>query len=181
LALIALGKLGGEELNYSSDVDLMAVYADEEGQTAGIVSPSGARINRISSSEYYFKVMELFNMLLSRNTEDGVAYRVDLRLRPQGEKGEIALPLQSYRTYYETWGRTWERMALIRARPFTGSARLGILFMETIEQFVWNKPMDFSDLEEIKAMKKKDSVFSADDIKRGYGEYGRGTFIRHFS
>jgi len=169
-AIISFGKLGGEELNYSSDIDLMAVYDGEEGQTAGIVSPSGMRINRLSSSEFHLKVMELLTMILSRNTEDGVAYRVDLRLRPQGEKGEIALPLTSYRTYYETWGRTWERMALIRTRPVAGSERLGRLFTDTIESFVWKKNMDYSDIEEIKGLKKKiDSAFSKDDIKRGYG------------
>jgi glutamate-ammonia-ligase adenylyltransferase len=79
LTLMALGKLGGEELNYSSDVDLMAVYA-EEGETSGILSPSDVRLNRISNSEFYFKVMELFNRILSQNTGDGIAYRVDLRL-----------------------------------------------------------------------------------------------------
>ena len=125
LTLIALGKLGGEELNYSSDVDLMAVYGDEDGQTSGIISPSGVRINRISNGEFYAKVMELFNTMLSKNTEDGIAYRVDLRLRPQGQKGEIALPLNAYKTYYETWGQTWERMALIRARPVAGDSMLG--------------------------------------------------------
>ncbi|MBI5739382.1 MAG: hypothetical protein HZA16_01565 [Nitrospirae bacterium] len=177
-ALMALGKLGGEELNYSSDVDLMAVYPDEEGQTSGLLGPSGVRINRISGGEFYFKVMEIFNMLLSKNTEDGIAYRVDLRLRPQGEKGEVALPLQSYRTYYEAWGRTWERMALVRARPVAGSARLGRSFMEIARSFVWNRAMDYSDLEEIKAMKKKiDSAFSKDDIKRGYGGIREAEFF----
>ncbi|MBI5058035.1 MAG: bifunctional [glutamate--ammonia ligase]-adenylyl-L-tyrosine phosphorylase/[glutamate--ammonia-ligase] adenylyltransferase [Nitrospirae bacterium] len=178
LALIALGKLGGEELNYSSDVDLIAVYAGEEGQTSGTVSPSGVLMNRISSSEFYFKVMELFNKILSRNTEDGIVYRVDLRLRPQGEKGEVALPLSSYKTYYEAWGRTWERMALIRARPVAGNMRLGKAFMETIGPFVWKKTMDYSGIEEIKALKKKiDSSFSRDDIKRGYGGIREAEFF----
>jgi glutamate-ammonia-ligase adenylyltransferase len=177
-AIIALGKLGGEELNYSSDVDLMAVYDAEEGHTSGILSPAGVRINRISNSEFYFKVMELFSMILSRNTEDGIAYRVDLRLRPQGEKGEIAMPVKSYRAYYETWGRLWERMALIRARPVAGSARLGRSFMEVIEPFVWKRTMDYSDIEEIKGLKKKiDSVFSRDDIKRGYGGIREAEFF----
>lgn len=178
LTLIALGKLGGEELNYSSDVDLIAVYDGEEGQTSGTVSPSGVLMNRIGSSEFYFKVMELFNKMLSRNTGDGIVYRVDLRLRPQGEKGEVALPLSSYKAYYETWGRTWERMALIRARPVAGNMRLGKAFMETIGPFVWEKTMDYSGIEEIKALKKKiDSSFSKDDIKRGYGGIREAEFF----
>jgi glutamate-ammonia-ligase adenylyltransferase len=178
LTLIALGKLGGEELNYSSDVDLMAVYGGEEGQTSGIISPSGVRINRISNGEFYAKVMELFNTMLSRNTEDGIAYRVDLRLRPQGQKGEIALPLNSYKTYYETWGQTWERMALIRARPVAGNVKLGRAFIESIEPFVWKRSADYTDIEEIKALKKKiDSAFSKDDIKRGYGGIREAEFF----
>jgi len=178
LTLIALGKLGGEELNYSSDVDLMAVYGAEEGQTSGIISPSGVRINRISNGEFYAKVMELFNTLLSRNTEDGIAYRVDLRLRPQGQKGEIALPLTAYKDYYETWGQTWERMALIRARPVAGDSKLGGLFMEAIEPFVWKRSADYTDIEEIKALKRRiDSAFSKDDVKRGYGGIREAEFF----
>ncbi|RJQ19378.1 MAG: bifunctional [glutamate--ammonia ligase]-adenylyl-L-tyrosine phosphorylase/[glutamate--ammonia-ligase] adenylyltransferase [Nitrospiraceae bacterium] len=178
LSLISLGKLGGEELNYSSDVDLIAVYALEDGQTSGVLSPSGVRMNRVSSGEFYSRVIGLFNRLLSVNTEDGIAYRVDLRLRPQGEKGEIALPLRAYHTYYETWGRTWERMALIRARPVAGSMRLGREFMGMVEQFVWKKPVDYSEIEEIRALKKKiDSAFSKDDIKRGYGGIREAEFF----
>lgn len=180
LSLIALGKLGGEELNYSSDVDLMAVYATEEGQTSGVLGPTGVRMNRINNNEFYFKVIELFNKILSRNTEDGVAYRVDLRLRPQGNKGELALPLNAYRTYYETWGRTWERMALIRARHVAGNAYLGEEFMGMIEPFVWGKTTDYSEIEEIRALKKKiDSAFSRNDIKRGYGGIREIEFFIH--
>jgi [glutamine synthetase] adenylyltransferase / [glutamine synthetase]-adenylyl-L-tyrosine phosphorylase len=177
LTLISLGKLGGEELNYSSDVDLMAVYA-EEGDTSGVLTLSEVRLNRINNSEFYSKVIELFNRMLSQNTEDGIAYRVDLRLRPQGERGQVALPLKSYQTYYETWGRTWERMALIRARPVAGNMRLGKSFMEIIESFVWKRAADYSDIEEIKALKKKiDSAFSKDDIKRGYGGIREAEFF----
>jgi len=178
LTLIALGKLGGEELNYSSDVDLMAVYGGEEGQTSGVISPSGVRINRISNGEFYAKVMELFNTLLSRNTEDGIAYRVDLRLRPQGQKGEIALPLTAYKDYYETWGQTWERMALIRARPVAGDSKIGGMFMKAIEPFVWKRSADYTDIEEIKALKRRiDSAFSKDDVKRGYGGIREAEFF----
>ena len=178
LTLIALGKLGGEELNYSSDVDLMAVYGGEEGQTSGVISPSGVRINRISNGEFYAKVIELFTTLLSRNTEDGIAYRVDLRLRPQGQKGEIALPLSAYKDYYETWGQTWERMALIRARPVAGDSKLGSMFMEATEPFVWKRSADYTDIEEIKALKRRiDSSYSKDDIKRGYGGIREAEFF----
>jgi glutamate-ammonia-ligase adenylyltransferase len=139
IALISLGKLGGEELNYSSDVDLIGVYDNDDGQTSGILNPSGFTYSRISNHEFYCKVVELFNRILSAHTEDGIVYRVDLRLRPQGQKGDIILPLKAYRTYYESWGRTWERMVLIRARPVAGNKKLGKAFMQSIDPFVWKK------------------------------------------
>lgn len=178
IALIALGKLGGEELNYSSDVDLIAVYDNDEGMTSGIQNPSGVMLNKISHHEFYCKSVELFSKLLSAQTEDGIAYRVDLRLRPQGQKGDIALPLKSYRTYYESWGRTWERMALIRARPVAGDADLCRAYMDTIRSFVWRETLDFTEIEEIRGLKKKiDSTFSRDDIKRGYGGIREAEFF----
>ncbi len=178
VTLIALGKLGGEELNYSSDVDLMAVYGDGDGQTSGILNPSGVRCNRISSHEFYCRAIEVFNRMLSSRTDEGIACRVDLRLRPQGQKGDIALPLNAYRTYYESWGRTWERMALIRARPVAGDTELGKAFLETIEPFVWKKTIDYPEIEEIRGLKKKiDSMLTLDDIKRGYGGIREAEFF----
>ena len=178
ICLIALGKLGGEELNYSSDVDLLAVYGNDDGQTSGILNPSGTLCNRISNHEFYCKTIELFNKLLSTQTADGIAYRVDLRLRPQGQKGDIALPLTAYRSYYESWGRTWERMMLIRARPVAGDAELGRQFIEAIRPFVWRESIAYSEIEEIKGLKKKiDSTFSRDDIKRGYGGIREAEFF----
>ncbi len=178
ICLIALGKLGGEELNYSSDVDLLAVYENDDGQTSGTLNPSGVICNRISNHEFYCKTVELFNKLLSTQTGDGIAYRVDLRLRPEGQKGDIALPLKAYRTYYESWGRTWERMMLIRARPVAGDAELGKQFIEAIRPFVWRESIAYSEIEEIKGLKKKiDSTFSRDDIKRGYGGIREAEFF----
>jgi glutamate-ammonia-ligase adenylyltransferase len=178
IALIALGKLGGEELNYSSDVDIVAVYSNDDGQTSGVKNPAGIMFNKISNHEFYCKVVELFSKLLSSQTEDGVAYRVDLRLRPQGQKGDITLPINAYKTYYESWGRTWERMVLIRARPIAGDNELGKAFMETIRPFVWRETLDYSEIEEIRGMKKSiDSTFSREDIKRGYGGIREAEFF----
>ena len=178
ISLIALGKLGGEELNYSSDVDLIAVYDNDEGQTEGAPNLSGVMCRRISNHEFYCKVTEFFSRLLSAQTEDGVAFRVDLRLRPQGQKGDIALPLKAYRTYYESWGRTWERMALIRARTAAGNPDLGNAFLETIRPFVWKRSMDFTEIEEIRRLKKQiDSTFDENDIKRGYGGIREAEFF----
>lgn len=168
--VIALGKLGGEELNFSSDVDLMFVYGQEEGDTSGVLTPQGVKVNRISCHEYYCRLGESLTRFLSRNTAEGFCYRVDLRLRPEGQRGPIALPLRGYETYYESWGQAWERAALIRARPVAGDTGLGKEFIETVRPFVYRKYLDFSAIDEISRLKTRiDSSFKKGDIKRGYG------------
>ena len=170
LSIIGLGKLGGEELNYSSDIDIIYVYGSEVGETSGVLSPQGVRINRISNHEYFCKLGELVFKMLSIPTEDGFAYRVDLRLRPEGQRGDIALSLRSYELYYESWGRTWERQALIKARPVAGDMGIAEGFIRMITPFVYRKYLDIAAIDEIGQMKGRiDSTSKRDDIKRGYG------------
>ncbi len=169
-AVISLGKLGGEELNFSSDVDLIFVYGTEAGETAGVTTAQGISVNRISNHEYYCKVGESLTRFLSLNTEDGFAYRVDLRLRPEGQRGAIALALRGYEMYYESWGRAWERAMLLRARPVAGNPELAAAFMEMIKPFVYRKYLDYTAIDEIRSLKTRiDSTFKKGDIKRGYG------------
>ncbi|HZD61065.1 MAG TPA: bifunctional [glutamate--ammonia ligase]-adenylyl-L-tyrosine phosphorylase/[glutamate--ammonia-ligase] adenylyltransferase [Anaerolineae bacterium] len=169
-SVIALGKLGAGELNYSSDIDIITVYASKDGLSSGILSPAGVQVNKISPHEYFCRLTELLAGLLQAQTEDGIAYRVDLRLRPDGRKGEISLPLDAYVSYYEAWGKTWERMALIRARPVAGDRVLGEMLLNAVGPFVWKKSTDYYDIEEIRELKRKiDTIFDANDIKRGYG------------
>ncbi len=169
-SVISLGKLGGEELNFSSDVDLIFVYGTEIGETTGVSTPQGIRVSRISNHEYYCKLGEELTGFLSANTDSGFAYRVDLRLRPEGQRGDLALALRGYEMYYESWGRAWERAMLIRARPVAGDQKLGSDFMEMIRPFVYRKYLDFSAIDEIKRLKTRiDSTFKKGDIKRGYG------------
>ncbi|MDO9288881.1 MAG: bifunctional [glutamate--ammonia ligase]-adenylyl-L-tyrosine phosphorylase/[glutamate--ammonia-ligase] adenylyltransferase [Thermodesulfovibrionales bacterium] len=168
--VISLGKLGSEELNFSSDVDLILVYGTSEGETSGVITPQGITANRISNHEYYCKLGENLNRFLSMNTEDGFAYRVDLRLRPEGQRGSLALPLSGYETYYESWGRAWERVMLLRARPVAGDLFLGNEFLDMIKPFVYRKYLDYSAIDEIRQIKTRiDSIFKKNDIKRGYG------------
>lgn len=179
-AVISLGKLGSEELNFSSDIDLIFIYGDEDGETSGIKTPQGSNINKISNHEYYCKVGENLNKFLSANTEDGFVYRVDLRLRPEGQKGRIALSLSGYETYYESWGRLWERAMLLRARQIAGSEKIGNEFMEMIKPFVYRKYLDFSAIDEIKQIKERiESEFKKNDIKRGYGGIREIEFFTH--
>lgn len=146
--IIAFGKLGGEELNYSSDIDLMFVY-DEEGTTRG------KRINPVGNDEFFAKVVSEVVRLLSAHTETGQAYRIDLRLRPEGQRGPLARSLASTLAYYDTLGRTWERQALIKARPVAGDAELGQEFARAIEPYVYRKYLAFAEINGIKALKRR--------------------------
>lgn len=180
ITVIALGKLGAGELNYSSDIDLISLYKSDDSYSSGILLPSGVRVNKIHAHEYFCKLTELLVSLLHTRTEDGIVYRVDLRLRPNGQKGDISLPLESATSYYESWGKTWERMAMIRARPVAGDANLGEAFLDSITPFVWKRSIDYIDIDEIRNLKRKiDSISDINDIKRGYGGIREIEFFVH--
>ncbi|MDP2286824.1 MAG: glutamate-ammonia-ligase adenylyltransferase, partial [Pseudohongiella sp.] len=137
-AVIAMGKLGGRELNFSSDVDLMYVYT-ADGETAGALSSDGLRTNRITNHQYFIKLAERLSAAINEKTEDGFVFRVDLRLRPEGQRGPLAQSLGGYEIYYESWGQTWERSALLKARPVAGDEAVGGEFMDRIAPFVYRK------------------------------------------
>ncbi len=166
--ILAFGKLGGKELNYSSDIDLMFLY-DEEGTTAA--KPGTA----VGNDEFFAKVAGEVVRLLSAHTDRGQAYRVDLRLRPEGQRGPLARSLASTLSYYDTLGRTWERQALIKLRPVAGDIRLGEEFLKAIEPFVYRKYLSFAEITEIKTLKRRieersDRAGEADsDVKTGHG------------
>ncbi|MFZ5997530.1 MAG: bifunctional [glutamate--ammonia ligase]-adenylyl-L-tyrosine phosphorylase/[glutamate--ammonia-ligase] adenylyltransferase [Nitrospirota bacterium] len=172
LAVMGLGKLGAQELNYSSDVDIIFVYRDE-GETSGVPTVQGVTMNRISVFEYYTKLVEEYTKFLSSNTGDGFAYRVDLRLRPQGQRGSLALSLRGYEEYYESWGQIWERAALLRTRTVAGDQTLGNEFLKMVAPFVYRKYLGFDAIDEIRRMKSQveqiKPVTLSRDIKRGYG------------
>src|SRR5262249_29778943 len=130
--VLAFGKLGGEELNYSSDIDLMFVY-DDDGATRG------RRGTSVGNDEFFGRVVTEVVRLLSAQTDRGQAYRIDLRLRPEGQHGPLARSLASTLSYYDTLGRTWERQALIKVRPVAGDLTLGEQFLGAIEPFVYRK------------------------------------------
>ncbi len=166
--VLAFGKHGGEELNYSSDIDLMFVY-DDEGSTRG------RRASSVSNGEFFGRVVTEVVRLLSAPTDRGQAYRVDLRLRPEGQLGPLARSLASTLSYYDTLGRTWERQALIKVRPVAGDLKLGETFLANIEPFVYRKYLSFAEINEIKALKRqierKASKAGTSDVevKTGHG------------
>jgi len=173
-AVIAMGKLGGRELNFSSDVDLMYVYT-ADGETEGAPAFDGTAINRITNHQYFIKLAEKLSAAIGEKNEDGFVFRVDLRLRPEGQRGPLAQSLGGYEIYYESWGQTWERSALLKARPVAGDGAVGKEFMDRITPFVYRKYLDYSAISEIRDMKQKinkdveQKGRTYRDVKLGYG------------
>jgi glutamate-ammonia-ligase adenylyltransferase len=158
--VLGMGKLGGRELNYSSDIDLIYVYNGEQGRTCAnlqeqFFAGSHYGTEGISNTEFFTKLAQSITSELSTLTEEGYFYRVDLRLRPEGSTGSVASSLTACRNYYATWGETFERMALIKARPVAGSADLGREFLKTIQPFVYRKFLDLASLDEIQEIKTR--------------------------
>jgi glutamate-ammonia-ligase adenylyltransferase len=127
-AVIGMGKLGGEELNFSSDIDVIFLYESDAGAAGAL-----------SLHEFFSKAAERAVRAISDVTADGICFRVDLRLRPEGTQGPITNSLPALERYYETWGRPWERQAWIKARPVAGDRSLGDEAVRLLEPFVWSR------------------------------------------
>ncbi len=164
--VLGMGKLGGLELNYSSDIDLIYLF-EGQGKTDGPKS--------VSCEEYHGKLSQLVTRLLSESTDRGFCYRVDLRLRPNGEQGPITLSRQAALRYYENQGRTWERQAFVKSRPIAGDLSLGREFLDDISSWIYRRYLSRADITGIKALKRRIER-SADDrgerlvnVKSGQG------------
>ena len=149
-AVIALGKLGGQELNFSSDIDLMFVYGSE-GETA----PQASGQRPISNHEFFNRLAADVVKHATEVTAEGFIYRVDVRLRPEGASSPLARSVSSYERYYEARGEVWERQMLIKARACAGDAATGGEFMEMIGPFVYPAHVDSSPSDEVRRMKEK--------------------------
>ena len=137
--VVSLGKLGSKELNYSSDIDLLFIFS-ENGQTSGTGSKGST-----SNLEYFSKLAEAIIKLVGGQGGEGAAYRVDLRLRPHGRVGPLALPLRDTIRYYQTEAAAWERQVLIRSRTSAGSERIFHRFTEDLIPFVFSKEVTVED------------------------------------
>ena len=146
MSVIALGKLGGRELNYSSDIDLMFVYT-ANGETDGA--------HPISNKEFYKKVANQYTELLSTYTAEGLCYRVDLRLRPDGRLGEVCISLDGAKSYYQTRARDWELQMLIKARVAAGHPQAGRELLEFVEPLIYSTTLDFSAVEAVSATRER--------------------------
>jgi len=146
--VVGLGKLGGGELNFSSDIDLMFVYdadADLEFNTE--------RVN--SYHEYYCRIAEFVVRRLSERTDEGHLYRIDMRLRPDGSSGPLAMSREGYLRYYESRGELWERQMLLKARIIAGNKEVGEQFLNDLRPFVYPSTVLHDPREEILSIKKR--------------------------
>jgi len=153
--ILGMGKFGGCELNFSSDIDLIYFYSSDRGQTAGIVDPIRGQRNLISLHQYFVKLSGLITRAIGQATEDGFVFRVDLRLRPEGNSGEMANSIAAGEMYYEGWGQSWERSAMLKARPVAGSKALGDQLLQRLQPFIYRRHLDYAMIDDIKVMKQK--------------------------
>ena len=174
LVILALGKLGAQELNLSSDIDLMFVYP-ESGTT-----DSAARA--LSNQEFFLKLGQRVIALLDPVTADGFVFRVDMRLRPYGDSGPLVMNFSAFEAYYQEQGREWERYAMIKARPLTGGLESTQQLTTMLTPFVFRRYIDFSVIDSLRDMKRMiaDQVVRKglqNDIKLGRGGIREIEFI----
>ena len=148
--IFGMGKLGANELNLSSDIDLIFAY-DAEGQTS---SPSANRENNLSAGEFFGKLGQSIIRILSGHTEEGFVYRVDMRLRPFGVSGPLASAFSTMLDYYREEGRPWERYAMLKASVVAGNESIGAKFLTELKPFIYRKYTDFSTLNDLREMKQ---------------------------
>ena len=146
MAVVALGKLGGRELNYSSDIDLVFVYSADGREI-------GARGG--TNQEFFDRVARDTIRLLSDSGDLGIAYRVDMRLRPEGAAGPLIMSLENTLEYFDQFGRTWQRQAWVKARPVGGDIDLGRQLIAALEPWIFRRWLSHADIAGIKALKRR--------------------------
>lgn len=144
--ILGMGKLGGRELNISSDIDIFCVFA-EDGETTGPRTRN--------NGDYFTQLTQRLTKSLDALTVDGFVARVDQRLRPWGSAGQLAIPIVACENYYEVYGREWERFALLKARPVAGDQDLGTGLLYSLKPFMYRKYLDFGVFESIRDLKSK--------------------------
>ncbi|HKL78455.1 MAG TPA: bifunctional [glutamate--ammonia ligase]-adenylyl-L-tyrosine phosphorylase/[glutamate--ammonia-ligase] adenylyltransferase, partial [Gammaproteobacteria bacterium] len=142
--VLGMGKLGGGELNFSSDIDLIFAYS-AEGETDGP--------RALANANYFTRLGRQTVQALSESTADGFVYRVDMRLRPQGDSGPLAQSVDAMEEYYQVHGREWERYALVKARPIAGDRALGERFLANLQPFIFRRFLDFGAVEAVRDLK----------------------------
>jgi glutamate-ammonia-ligase adenylyltransferase len=169
-SILSLGKLGGNELNYSSDIDLLFLYS-HDGETAGGSEAESA----ISNKEYFVRLAHAITRTITQVTPQGTIFRVDLRLRPEGDQGDLAISLKSALEYYEHRARDWELQMLIKARHSAGDVKLTREFLHGVDAHIYQSPTDFEAVESVLwareriSQKLRESRDEAIDVKLHQG------------
>ncbi|MEE8430112.1 MAG: bifunctional [glutamate--ammonia ligase]-adenylyl-L-tyrosine phosphorylase/[glutamate--ammonia-ligase] adenylyltransferase [Candidatus Desulfatibia sp.] len=146
LVVLGMGKLGGRELNFSSDVDLIFAYP-EIGETRGATTS-------ISNEEFFVRLCRRLIKVIGATTTEGIVFRVDTDLRPYGKSGPLVMSFDAMEAYYQEQGREWERYAWIKARVAAGDKAAGALLMERLKPFVYRRYLDFGAFESLRHMKQ---------------------------
>jgi [glutamine synthetase] adenylyltransferase / [glutamine synthetase]-adenylyl-L-tyrosine phosphorylase len=149
LIVLAMGKMGAGELNYSSDIDLIVFFDANAPTLAADIEPQ----------PFFVRVTQGLSRLLQQRSGGGYVFRVDLRLRPDPASTQVAISTEAARHYYEREGRTWERAAMIKARPCAGDIKAGEAFLTELAPFVWRKHLDFAALADVHDMKRQMQTF----------------------
>jgi len=173
--VLGMGKLGGQELNYSSDIDVLFVYSGE-GETFKSKPAKKAKLQRgTPNHQFYAKLAEAMIAECTRMTAEGFLFRVDMRLRPEGKTAPLARSLASYENYYAQWGQTWERMMLIKARCVAGEQALGAEFLEMIQPFRYPRSVSEQVPREVAEMKQRieNEIVRSGELDRNV-KLGRG-------
>jgi glutamate-ammonia-ligase adenylyltransferase len=174
--VLGMGKLGGRELNAGSDVDLLYLYDSDDGTTE---PPDGSE--QLTLHQYWSVVARRLTANLDVSMPEGMVWRVDLRLRPEGSRGAIANSLPAAERYYETFGRLWERAAMLRARPVAGDLALGYAALEELSPFLYARHVDPQIAPEIiKLVERARAELSQDperDLKLGHGGIREAEFF----
>jgi len=173
MIVLGMGKLGGRELNVSSDIDLIYIYP-YAGQSNGE--------KQIDNEAYFRRVAQSLTQLLGNVTPDGFVFRVDTRLRPFGESGPLVMNFNAVEQYYLTQGRDWERYAMVKARPITGDADAIDELMELLKPFVYRRYLDYSAIDSLRELKRKIALSVkqkslANNVKLGLGGIREIEFI----
>jgi [glutamine synthetase] adenylyltransferase / [glutamine synthetase]-adenylyl-L-tyrosine phosphorylase len=167
LIVLAMGKMGAHELNYSSDIDLLVFFDPQRYALAPKIEPSA----------FFVRLTQRFLRLMQERTEHGYAFRVDLRLRPDPASTQIAISVPAALNYYESEGRNWERAALIKARVCAGDIAAGQAFLRQLSPFVWRKYLDFAALSDVHEMKRQIHAYRGHAVIAAEGhniKLGRG-------
>jgi [glutamine synthetase] adenylyltransferase / [glutamine synthetase]-adenylyl-L-tyrosine phosphorylase len=165
--IVALGKLGGNELNYSSDIDLIALFDTEKVNYKG----------RRNIGDFFVRLTQDLVQIISKRTHDGYVFRTDFRLRPDPGATPLAISLNAADVYYQSIGQNWERSAMIKARPVAGDKLVGQDFIERMHPFVWRRNLDFAAIADIHSIKTRthdhhqhtSMAVNGQDIKIGHG------------